>query len=184
MPRGNWAIASAAVGLSLLLGLGVAAGMSPGRDEGAQGGYTTTTTPEGETITGKVETMTVEGEAQRVVRWRTEAGETIARTLPGLTTSSTVFGPGDTVVLPGGATTVLGPGETLTTTTPGQTVTTPGQTVTGPGQTVTQIVTETQHHTVTETGPTQTIVETVTVPGPTETTVVTETVTVVETVVP
>ncbi len=120
----------------------------------------------GQTQTGYIETVTVDGKVKRLIHWRTRAGDTVVETVTGPTHYQTLAG--DLVTIPGPTQTVV---HTQTTTTPGQTVTTPGQTITTPGETVTNTVTETVNNTVTEVQTvtetqTQTVTETVTVSAP------------------
>ena len=85
---------------------------------------------DGETQTGVVETIALDGKTRRVIRWRTKEG-TVTRRAAGPTRYRTVV--------------TTSPGQTRTTTLPGETVT-----VTLPGETVTQTNTETVTETVTE----------------------------------
>ena len=122
--------------------LGVIAGRAVGggdaaAEDAAVGGTTVLRSQNGETQTGVVQTVTLDGEIRRVIRWRTKKG-TVTEETRGPTRYRTV------------ATT--SPGQTRTTTLPGHTVT-----VKLPGETVTQTNTET----VTDTS-TVTIIETVT----------------------
>jgi hypothetical protein len=127
--------------LGLTAGRTVGGGDAAAQDE-AGIGSTVLRSQNGETQTGVLETVTLDGEVSRVIRWRTKEGTVTQRTA-GPTQYRTV------------ATT--SPGQTRTTMLPGQTVT-----VTLPGETVTQTNTET----VTETN-TVTVTETVTEPpGP------------------
>ena len=120
--------------------LGVMAGRAVGgadaaAEDAAVGGTTVLRSQNGETQTGVVETVTLDGEIRRVIRWRTKEGTVTERT-----------------VGPVRYRTVASPGQTRTTTLPGQTIT-----LSSPGETVTQ----TSIETVTETN-TVTVIETVT----------------------
>jgi hypothetical protein len=152
--------------MALVAGLGVGAAIwySEGGPSGGEA-YALRVT-NGVTETGEIVTLTrPSGEVRRVIKWRTPTGPEFTDTVKG----TTVYGPGETVRLPGGTLTVLGPGETLTLTET-QIFTQPVteiQTATEIHEnTVTDVVTETIRDTVTVV---ETVVETVTV-------VVTETV--------
>lgn len=115
--------------------LGVIAGRAVGggdaaAEDAAVGGTSVLRSQNGETQTGVVETVTLDGETTRVIRWRTKKG-TVTEKTRGPTRYRTV------------ATT--SPGQTRTTTLPGQTVT-----VKLPGETVTETNTVTIIETVTE----------------------------------
>jgi hypothetical protein len=130
-----------ALGAAVALGIGG----PPGDDE------TLLRVRGGVTETGVVETITVAGAEQKVVRWRTRGG-VVTDSLPdsGLTVidGQTLFVAGPTATV---TRTVAGAGWTTTVVGPGQTVTLPAETVvqtvteTLPGETVTvvQTVTET-----------------------------------------
>ena len=143
----------AAAALVWLALLGVIVGRAVGNgdaaaEDAAVGSTTVLRTQNGETQTGVVETITLDGETRRVIRWRTKNGTVTERTV-GPTRYRTV------------ATT--SPAQTRTTTLPGHTVTVrlPGETVT---RTNTETVTETNIETVTEAN-TVTVIETVTEKG-------------------
>jgi hypothetical protein len=152
--------------MAVLAGLGVGAAIW--YSEGGPGGSEAYAlrVNDGVTETGEIVTLTTpSGDVRRVIEWRTRTGAEFTDTV---VEGTTVFGPGDTVLLPGGTKTVLGPGDTLTLT---QTFTQPvteiqtethENTVTA---VVTQTVTETIRDTVTETI-VSTVTETVTVPTP------------------
>ena len=99
-------------------------------------------THDGVTETGVVETVTIDGAARRVIRWRTREG-TVTQTVDGPMRLRTIHG--DPVVVTGPTSAVV-----RTVTAPGSTVTVPGETV---QNTVTEVntVTETVQDTVTET---------------------------------
>jgi hypothetical protein len=155
--------------MAVLAGLGVGAAIwySEGGADGSEA-YALRVN-NGVTETGEIVTLTTpSGDVRRVIKWRTRTGAEFTDTV---VEGTTVFGPGDTVELPGGTKTVLGPGETLTLTETFTQPVTEIQTETHENTVtavVTQTVTETIRDTVTVT---QTIVNTVT-----ETVVVTETV--------
>ena len=112
-------------------------------------GQTVLRTHDGLTETGVVETVTIDGAARRVIRWRTREG-TVTQTVDGPMRLRTIHG--DPVVVTGPTSAVV------------RTVTAPGSTVTVPGETVQNTVTEV--NTVTETVE-NTVTETVTVTAPT-----------------
>jgi hypothetical protein len=120
--------------LGLIIGKTVGGGDAAAQDAAALG-TTVLRSQNGETQTGVVETVTLDGEIRRVIRWRTKEG-TVTQRAAGPTRYRTVA--------------ITSPGQTRTTTLPGQTatVTLPGETVT---QTNTETVTETNTVTVTET---------------------------------
>jgi hypothetical protein len=120
--------------LGLVVGKAVGSGDAAAEDA-AVAGTTVLRSQNGETQTGVVETITLDGETRRVIRWRTKEGTVTERTA-GPTRYRTVV--------------TRSPGQTRTTTLPGQTVT-----VKLPGETVTQTNTETETETVT-------VIETVT----------------------
>jgi hypothetical protein len=125
-------VAAAMVWLALLgltVGKTVGSGDAAAQDATAPG-TTVLRSQNGETQTGVVETVTLEGQVKRVIRWRTKEG-TVTRRAAGPTRYRTVV--------------TTSPGQTRTTTLPGETVT-----VTLPGETVTQTNTETVTETVTE----------------------------------
>jgi hypothetical protein len=148
-----------------LLGLGGAAAVwayNQGETVAYTGGQVVRTTAEGEVQTGEVETVTVDGEVRRVIRWRTREGTTVAETVTGATQYRTVQG--EDVLIAGPTST-----RTQAMTTPGQTVTLPGETVTLPAETVTVPgpVTTVTEPAVTETVtlPAETVTVTVAKPG-------------------
>lgn len=115
--------------LGLIVGKTVGSGAAAAEDA-AVGGTTVLRSENGETQTGVVETVTLDGEIRRVTRWRTKEG-TVTEKTAGPTRYRTVV--------------TTSPGQTRTTTLPGQTVT-----VTLPGETVTETSTVTIIETVTE----------------------------------
>lgn len=155
--------------MAVLAGLGVGAAIW--YSEGGPGGgdaYALRVN-NGVTETGEIVTLTTpSGDVRRVIKWRTQTGPEYTDTV---TRGTTVYGPGETVRLPGGTLTVLGPGETLTLTETFTLPITEIQTETHEN-TVTDVVTQTVTETIRDTV-TETIVNTVT-----ETVVITETVTV------
>jgi hypothetical protein len=157
-------MATATMAMAVVAGLGVGAAIWFSEGGLGSGEAYALRVTNGVTETGElVTTTTPSGQVKTLIKWRTRTGKTEFTTdtvrLPG----STRFGPGETVVLPGGVETVLRPGETLRLT----------ETQV---RTVTQTQTETHESTVTET---QTVTETITTPV-----TVTETVTITEGLLP
>jgi len=149
MPWSIERIALAVAALVWVAALGVlAARILTGQYAEARG-QTVLRTHDGLTETGVVETVTIDGAARRVIRWRTRKG-TVTQTVDGPMRLRTIHG--DPVVVTGPTSAVV------------RTVTAPGSTVTVPGETVQNTVTEV--NTVTETVE-NTVTETVTVTAPT-----------------
>lgn len=143
----SWDIEKAAAVAAVLVWLAVggyllARWVSP---DAKAGGAMVVRTTNGVTQTGVVETGTVDGRVQRVIRWKTKDG-TVTQTVTGPMQLRTVQG--DPIFLAGSTSTMV-----HSVTTPGATHTVhgPGSTVTLPGQTVTETTTQTVHDTVTET---------------------------------
>ena len=148
MPWSIERIALAAAALVWVAALGVlAARILTGQYAEARG-PTVLRTHDGVTETGVVETVTIDGAARRVIRWRTREG-TVTQTVDGPMRLRTIQG--DPVVVTGPTSAVV------------RTVTAPSSTVTLPGETVQNTVTEV--NTVTETVQ-STVTETVTVTAP------------------
>ena len=136
MPWSIERIALAVAALVWVAALGVlAARILTGQYAEARG-QTVLRTHDGLTETGVVETVTIDGAARRVIRWRTREG-TVTQTVDGPMRLRTIHG--DPVVVTGPTSAVV------------RTVTAPGSTVTVPGETVQNTVTETVQSTVTET---------------------------------
>ena len=155
--------------MAVLAGLGVGAAIwyseaGPGGSEAYALRVTNGVTETGEVVS----TTTPSGEVRTLIKWRTRTGPEFTDTV---TKGTTVYGPGETVRLPGGTLTVLGPGETLRLTeTLIEFVTQPVTEI--HENTVTDVVTQTVTETIRDT---VTVVETI-VNTVTETVVVTETV--------